>query len=54
VYGIPKLHKDNNIQALDLLYSSLKINADPAGGHTGGSTANLNISANSNFFSKQL
>ncbi len=46
-------HRDYNIQALDLLYLEEK-GRSPGVGHTGGSTANSNFSANSNLYSKRL
>ncbi len=53
VYGGTIPHRDYNIQALDLLLLEEK-DWSPGVGHTGGSTANSNFSANSNLYSKRL
>jgi hypothetical protein len=53
VYGGAIPHKNYNIQALDLLWLEEKCRLRGMG-HTGGSTANSNFSANSNLYSKRL
>jgi hypothetical protein len=53
VYGGAIPHRNYNVQALDLLWLEEKCRSRRMG-HTGGSTANLNFSANLNLYSKRL